>query len=109
MTESFFPELRFRFLNSRIGSRIITMSSNMLNAAPAYIWAVELLHFLLTFASSHIADGGTHCRVTAAVNATVRQTSHPKHILVMSRKRLSGKIRKKRRRIEALVMFRTRA
>ena len=107
ITENFFPERRFRFLNSRTGSRIITISSNILNAAAAYIRAIELIHLPLTFVSQ-IADWGTHCRATAIVNAAVRQTSHPKHILVIRRKCLSGKIHKNRRRIEAFVICRTR-
>lgn len=107
ITESFLLKLIFRIINSRTGSRTITISSNMLNTAAAYTRPLELIHLPLTFVSQ-IADGGIHCRAIASVNAAPVHTTHPKHILVTRRKCLSGKIRKKRRRIEALVICITR-
>jgi hypothetical protein len=104
MTANFFLKLRGRLFNSVTGSKIIIISSNMLSPAPAKTTAPELIHFpfVLIFQT---ASTGMHCKVTAIEKAKALQAIHIKQIFVNSRKRWSGKMRRKRRRIEAFARF----
>lgn len=101
MAVNLFLKLRLRPINTGTGSKMITMSSTMLNPALVKITALELIHFPFTF-KSQTASTGIHCKVAAIKNAKPSHTSHAKNILIRSRNCWSGKMRKKRRRIEAL-------
>jgi hypothetical protein len=101
MTASLFLKLRFRWLSSGIGSKIITMSSKMLNPAIVKTTTLELIHFAF-MPISQTALTGIHCKVRVRENTKASQTIHAKQILVKRRKRWSWKIRRKRRIIEAL-------
>lgn len=101
MTASLLHILKFSCFNCGTGSKIITRSSKMLNPAPAATTALELIH-LPFLVISQTALTGIHCRVIEIENAIVWRTIKAIAIFVTSRKRSSGNIRRKRRRIEIL-------
>jgi hypothetical protein len=104
ITAALFLKLRGSPFNSGTGSKIITISSNILNPAPAKMMAPELMHLPCTLISQ-TALTGIHCKVIANENAKALQAIHIRQILVKRRKRWSGKMRRKRRRIEAFAKF----
>lgn len=102
-----FLKSRFRSFNSAIGSSMITISSKMLNPAPAYTSANELMHLPLTV-GSHTVFTGTHCKETAIRNVRMWQSMNPMQMIVIRRNRLFVNMRRYRRRIENLARFCTR-
>jgi hypothetical protein len=99
-----FFKLRLKPLISATGNNMSIKSSAMPRPAPANMIAWELIHFPL-MVRSQTAATGTHWKMMAISNATIRKNIHAMASFVARRKLQLGKIRRYRKRMENLARF----